>query len=112
MEQRGLTRKDRERQIGTRTHVTEVLNRKRGLSSGNRAMRNDVRLRDVEPADLPVFYEHQLDADATATKGSEYRFQVQQVIGGRVVGGSTYVIRIAGHKAHQRTGSEIELDHY
>jgi len=29
-------------------------------------MRNDVRLRDVEPADLPVFYEHQLDADATA----------------------------------------------
>lgn len=45
-------------------------------------------------------------------KGSEYHFQVQQVIGGRVVGGSTYVIRIAGHKAHQRTGSEIELDHY
>jgi RimJ/RimL family protein N-acetyltransferase len=29
-------------------------------------MRNDVRLRDVEPADLPVFYEHQLDPDATA----------------------------------------------
>ena len=29
-------------------------------------MRNYVRLRDVEPADLPVFYEHQLDADATA----------------------------------------------
>ena len=29
-------------------------------------MRNDVRLRDVEPADLPVFYEQQLDADATA----------------------------------------------
>jgi hypothetical protein len=31
-------------------------------------------------------------------KGSEYRFQVQQVVGGRVIGGSTYVIRIAGHK--------------
>ena len=29
-------------------------------------MPNDVRLRDVEPADLPVFYEHQLDAYATA----------------------------------------------
>ena len=29
-------------------------------------MRDDTRLRDVEPADLPVFYEHQLDADATA----------------------------------------------
>ena len=29
-------------------------------------MPNDVRLRDVESADLPVFYEHQLDADATA----------------------------------------------
>ena len=29
-------------------------------------MHNDVRLRDVEPADLPVFYEHQLDADAAA----------------------------------------------
>ncbi len=29
-------------------------------------MRTDVELRDVEPADLPVFYEHQLDADATA----------------------------------------------
>ena len=27
--------------------------------------------------------------------GSEYRFQVQQVVQGRVVGGSTYVIRIA-----------------
>jgi RimJ/RimL family protein N-acetyltransferase len=29
-------------------------------------MRDSVRLRDVEPADLPVFYEHQLDPDATA----------------------------------------------
>jgi len=29
-------------------------------------MHNYVRLRDVEPADLPVFYEHQLDPDATA----------------------------------------------
>lgn len=35
-------------------------------------------------------------------RGSEYRFQVQQVIGGRVVGGSTYVIRIAGHKKPER----------
>jgi hypothetical protein len=29
-------------------------------------------------------------------QGSEYRFQVQQFVGGRLVGGSTYVIRIAG----------------
>jgi RimJ/RimL family protein N-acetyltransferase len=28
-------------------------------------MSNDVRLRDVEHNDLPVFYEHQLDTDAT-----------------------------------------------
>jgi RimJ/RimL family protein N-acetyltransferase len=28
-------------------------------------MSNEVRLRDVEPSDLPVFYEHQLDPDAT-----------------------------------------------
>jgi RimJ/RimL family protein N-acetyltransferase len=28
-------------------------------------MSNEVRLRDVEPDDLPIFYEHQLDADAT-----------------------------------------------
>jgi RimJ/RimL family protein N-acetyltransferase len=28
-------------------------------------MRNDVRLRELEPADLPIFYEQQLDADAT-----------------------------------------------
>lgn len=27
-------------------------------------MNGDVRLRDVEPGDLPIFYEHQLDADA------------------------------------------------
>lgn len=26
---------------------------------------NEVRLRSVEPGDLPIFYEHQLDADAT-----------------------------------------------
>ena len=32
MEQRGLTRKDLEPLIGTRTRVAEVLNRKRGLS--------------------------------------------------------------------------------
>lgn len=28
-------------------------------------MTNDVRLRDIEPNDLPIFYEQQLDADAT-----------------------------------------------
>ena len=28
-------------------------------------MINEVRLREVEPSDLPIFYEHQLDADAT-----------------------------------------------
>ena len=27
----------------------------------------EVRLRNVEPSDLPVFYEHQLDAEATRT---------------------------------------------
>ena len=30
------------------------------------AMPHEIRLRDVEPTDLPVFYEHQLDTDATA----------------------------------------------
>lgn len=34
-------------------------------------------------------------------EGSEYRFQVQQLVQGHVVGGSTYVIRIAGHKKPQ-----------
>jgi HTH-type transcriptional regulator / antitoxin HigA len=34
MEQQGLTRKDLEQIIGTRTRVSEVLNRKRGLSIG------------------------------------------------------------------------------
>src|SRR5215207_9917591 len=34
MEQQGLTRKDLEPIIGTRTRVAEVLNRKRGLSIG------------------------------------------------------------------------------
>ncbi len=34
MEQQGLTRKDLEPLIGTRTRVTEVLNRKRSLSIG------------------------------------------------------------------------------
>lgn len=34
MEQQGLTRKDLEAIIGTRTRVAEVLNRKRGLSIG------------------------------------------------------------------------------
>jgi RimJ/RimL family protein N-acetyltransferase len=28
-------------------------------------MTNDVRLRDIEPSDLPTFYQQQLDADAT-----------------------------------------------
>ena len=34
MEQRGLTRKDLEPLIGTRTRVAEILNRKRNLSIG------------------------------------------------------------------------------
>lgn len=34
MEQQGLTRKDLEPMIGSRTRVAEVLNRKRGLSIG------------------------------------------------------------------------------
>lgn len=34
MEQRGLTRRDLEEIIGTRTRIAEVLNRKRGLSIG------------------------------------------------------------------------------
>lgn len=34
MEQQGLTRKDLEAIIGTRTRIAEVLNRKRGLSIG------------------------------------------------------------------------------
>ena len=28
-------------------------------------MRDDIQLRDIEPTDLPIFYEHQLDPDAT-----------------------------------------------
>lgn len=28
-------------------------------------MSDDVRLRDVEPTDLPIFFEHQIDAEAT-----------------------------------------------
>lgn len=35
------------------------------LSASRSARHNEVRLRDVERDDLPVFYEHQLDADAT-----------------------------------------------
>jgi HTH-type transcriptional regulator / antitoxin HigA len=34
MEQQGLTRKDLERVLGTRTRVSEILNRKRNLSIG------------------------------------------------------------------------------
>jgi hypothetical protein len=41
-------------------------------------------------------------------KGSEYRFQIQQVVGGRMVGGSTYVIRIAGHREPERVESFVE----
>ena len=40
--------------------------------------------------------------------GSEYRFQVQQVVDGRVVGGSTYVIRIGGEREPERPRSYIE----
>ncbi|HEX7091051.1 MAG TPA: GNAT family N-acetyltransferase [Longimicrobiales bacterium] len=32
-------------------------------------MIDEVRLRDVEPDDLPIFYEHQLDADAARMAG-------------------------------------------
>jgi RimJ/RimL family protein N-acetyltransferase len=32
-------------------------------------MTNEVRLRDIEPNDLPIFYEQQLDADATRMAG-------------------------------------------
>jgi len=35
MEQHGLTRRDLEEMIGTRTRIAEVLNRKRGLSIAN-----------------------------------------------------------------------------
>jgi HTH-type transcriptional regulator/antitoxin HigA len=34
MEQQGLTRRDLEAIIGTRTRIAEILNRKRGLSIG------------------------------------------------------------------------------
>jgi len=34
MEQQGLTRRDLEKIIGTRTRVAEILNRRRGLSIG------------------------------------------------------------------------------
>src|SRR5687768_11715200 len=36
-----------------------------GRNPGDREMSNEVRLRDIEPGDLPIFYEQQLDADAT-----------------------------------------------
>jgi photosystem II stability/assembly factor-like uncharacterized protein len=39
-------------------------------------------------------------------QGSEYRFQVQQFVGGRLVGGSTYVIRIAGPARIEPLGAE------
>jgi hypothetical protein len=40
-------------------------------------------------------------------EGEEYRFQVQQVVGERVIGGSTYVIRIPGYR-EQRIESFVE----
>ena len=40
--------------------------------------------------------------------GSEYRFQVQQVVKERVVGGSTYVIRIPGRMEPEGTESFVE----
>ena len=33
--------------------------------AGYGEMRNEVRLRNIEPSDLPIFYEQQLDPDAT-----------------------------------------------
>ena len=33
-------------------------------------MDNEVRLRNIEPNDLPIFYEQQLDADATRVAGN------------------------------------------
>ncbi|HEX6702773.1 MAG TPA: hypothetical protein VF101_18750 [Gaiellaceae bacterium] len=41
-------------------------------------------------------------------EGSEYTFQVQQVVRERVVGGSTYVIRIAGPREPERIESFVE----
>jgi len=41
-------------------------------------------------------------------KGSEYRFQVQQVVGRQVVGGCTYVIRIAGHEDRSQMPTFLE----
>src|SRR6202162_599026 len=41
MEQQGLTRRDLEEIIGTRTRIAEVLNRKRGLSIAMIRRRND-----------------------------------------------------------------------
>jgi RimJ/RimL family protein N-acetyltransferase len=35
------------------------------IDSPERDMSNEVRLREVEPGDLPIFYRHQLDPDAT-----------------------------------------------
>jgi hypothetical protein len=40
--------------------------------------------------------------------GSEYRFQIQQVVGERVIGGSTYVIRIPGQRQPERSESFVE----
>jgi len=32
-------------------------------------MSNEVQLRDIEPSDLPIFYEHQLDAQFAGARG-------------------------------------------
>ena len=40
--------------------------------------------------------------------GSEYHLQVQQVVGERVVGGCTYVIRIAGQREPERIQTYVE----
>jgi photosystem II stability/assembly factor-like uncharacterized protein len=41
-------------------------------------------------------------------KGSAYRFEVQQVVGRHVIGGCTYVIRIAGHEERRPIDTFIE----
>jgi hypothetical protein len=41
-------------------------------------------------------------------KGSAYRFEVQQVVGRHVIGGCTYVIRMAGHEERRPIETFIE----
>ncbi|MDQ3930015.1 MAG: hypothetical protein M3328_12825, partial [Chloroflexota bacterium] len=40
-----------------------------------------------------------VENEGTLAPGSEYRFQVQQIVKDQVVGGSVYVVRIAGEQA-------------